>query len=41
MEFGTGLRQIQVLLVYGGTRTTEIYTRAATNTFKKIKNPLD
>ena len=41
LESGTDLRQIQVLLGHGSSKTTEIYTHVATNTFKKIKNPLD
>ncbi len=41
LESGTDLRQIQVLLGHGSTKTTEIYTYVATNTFKTIKNPLD
>ncbi len=41
LESGTDLRQIQVLLGHGSTKTTEIYTYVATNTFKEIKNPLD
>ena len=41
LESGTDLRQIQVRLGHGSTKTTEIYTHVATNTFKSIKNPLD
>tara|TARA_R110000868_G_scaffold407357_1_gene688742 strand:+ start:348 stop:1334 length:987 start_codon:yes stop_codon:yes gene_type:complete len=41
LESGVDLRQIQVLLGYGSSKTTEIYTHVATNTFKQIKNPLD
>ena len=41
LEAGVDLRQIQVLLGHQSTKTTEIYTHVATNTFKTIKNPLD
>ncbi len=41
LESGTDLRQIQVLLGHGSSKTTEIYTHVATNTFQSIKNPLD
>jgi site-specific recombinase XerD len=41
LESGTDLRQIQVLLGHGSSKTTEIYTHVATNTFESIKNPLD
>ena len=41
LESGTDIRQIQVLLGHGSTKTTEIYTHVATNTFESIKNPLD
>lgn len=41
LESGTDLRQIQVLLGHGSSKTTEIYTHVATNTFERIKNPLD
>ncbi len=41
LESGTDLRQIQVLLGHSSTKTTEIYTHVAINTFKSIKNPLD
>ncbi len=34
MELGVDLRQIQVLLGHGSSKTTEIYTYVATNTFK-------
>lgn len=41
LENGTNLRQIQTLLGHSSSKTTEIYTHVATNTFKSIKNPLD
>ena len=41
LESGTDLRYIQLLLGHNSTKTTEIYTHVATNTFKTIKNPLD
>ncbi|MCK0147180.1 site-specific integrase [Arenibacter sp. F26102] len=41
LESGVDLRQIQVLLGHGSSKTTEIYTHVATNSFKGIKNPLD
>lgn len=41
LESGVDLRQIQVLLGHGSSKTTEIYTHVATNTFKSIINPLD
>ncbi|WP_201304124.1 site-specific tyrosine recombinase/integron integrase [Maribacter litoralis] len=41
LESNVDLRQIQVLLGHGSSKTTEIYTHVATNTFKTIKNLLD
>lgn len=41
LESGVDLRQIQVLLGHQSSKTTEIYTHVATNSFKSIKNPLD
>lgn len=41
LEDGTDLRYIQLLLGHNSTKTTEIYTHVAKNSFKNIKNPLD
>ncbi len=41
LESGIDLRQIQVLLGHGSSKTMEIHTHVETNTFNNIKNPLD
>lgn len=41
LENGTDLRYIQSLLGHSSSKTTEIYTHVAVNSFKSIKNPLD
>ena len=41
LESGTDLRYIQSLLGHSSSKTTEIYTHVAVNSFKNIKNPLD
>lgn len=41
LEDGTDLRYIQLLLGHNSTKTTEIYTHVAKNSFNNIKNPLD
>ncbi|MGY3795888.1 site-specific tyrosine recombinase/integron integrase [Aquimarina sp. 433] len=41
LENGTDLRYIQSLLGHSSSKTTEIYTHVATNSFRMIKNPLD
>lgn len=41
LEAGTDLRYIQTLLGHKSSKTTEIYTHVASNTFAAIKNPLD
>jgi len=41
LEQGTNLRYIQELLGHSSTKTTQIYTRVASNALMKIRNPLD
>ena len=41
LEQGTNLRYIQELLGHSSTKTTQIYTRVASNSLMKIRNPLD
>jgi len=41
LENGTDLRYIQTILGHSSSKTTEIYTHVAINTFNQIKNPLD
>ncbi len=41
LEKGVDLRQIQVLMGHHSSKTTEIYTHVAVNTFAVIKNLLD
>ena len=41
LESGVDIRYIQLLLGHNSTKTTEIYTHVAKNSFNFIKNPLD
>ena len=41
LEQGTNLRYFQELLGHSSTKTTQIYTRVASNSLMKIRNPLD
>ncbi len=41
LESGVDIRYIQLLLRHNSTKTTEIYTHVAKNSFDFIKNPLD
>ena len=41
LEQGTNLRYIQELLGHASTKTTEVYTRVASDALRKIRNPLD
>jgi len=41
LENGTDTRYIQKLMGHASSRTTEIYTHVANDSFKNIKNPLD
>ena len=41
LEQGTNLRYIQELMGHASTKTTQIYTRVASNALMKIRNPLD
>ncbi len=41
LEQGINLRYIQELLGHASTKSTELYTRVASNELRKIRNPLD
>lgn len=41
LESGIDLRRIQILLGHSSSKTTEIYTHVANDSFKSIVNPLD
>lgn len=41
LEAGVNLRNIQILLGHNSTKTTEIYTHVANNSFSNIKSPID
>ncbi len=41
LEQGTNLRYIQEILGHSSTKTTELYTHVASNSLRKIQNPLD
>jgi len=41
LEAGVNLRNIQILLGHGSTKTTEIYTHVANNSYSNIKSPID
>jgi integrase/recombinase XerD len=41
LEYGENLRNIQVMLGHGSSKTTEIYTHVIAVNNKKIRNPLD
>lgn len=41
LEYGENLRNIQIMLGHGSTKTTEIYTHVIQVNNKKLRNPLD